>query len=362
MIERSVCATFVVSCFRCVMAAVILARETQMHVRFPAVVLLLALAGCEGSANGPRHASVEGAVMGTYYVFTARCMDTNAAFKSAAKALSDVDAELSTYKPDSQLMQLNQTPVGVPRQASPGLWYVLSLSAVVREQSGGAFDVSIGALVNAWGFGPVKPLDAPRAEEIQRLLPPKDGGFELREPDQVTRTRDDVFIDLSAIAKGYGVDIAVESLRRSGCTDAMVDVGGEVRAFGVNKENQPWRIGIEVPSDLQTGVEAVVTLQDRAIATSGDYRNYREVDGHRISHTIDPRDGYPIRHGLASVSVVRDTTADADAWATALNVLGPDAGFALAEREAIPVYMLVRQARGFDERYTSAMKSLLELL
>ena len=331
-----------------------------MHVRFPAVVLLLALAGCEGSVDGPRYASVEGAVMGTYYVFTARCTDTDAAFRSAAKGLADVDAELSTYKPDSQLMRLNQTPVGTPVQASIGLWSVLSLAKVVRQQSGGAFDVSVGALVNAWGFGPEKTLAAPDTEEIQRLLPPDDGGFELFEPDQVTRTRDDVFIDLSAIAKGYGVDVAVERLRHGGCTDAMVDVGGEVRAYGVNKQNHPWRIGIEIPSDLQTGVEAVVTLQDRAVATSGDYRNYREVDGRRISHTIDPRDGYPIRHGLASVSVVRDTTADADAWATALNVLGPEAGFELAEREAIPVYMLVRHAKGFDERYTSAMKNLLE--
>ncbi len=331
-----------------------------MHVRFPAIVLILALAGCGDLAGGPRHETVEGAVMGTYYVFTARCSDSDAAFKSAAKALADVDAELSTYKPDSQLMRLNQTPVGTPLPATAGLWSVLSLARAVREQSGGAFDVSVGALVNAWGFGPVKTLDAPPAEEIQRLLPPSDGGFELLESEHVTRTRDDVFIDLSAIAKGYGVDVAVDSLRRSGCTDAMVDVGGEVRAFGVNKENQPWRIGIETPSDLQTGVEAVVTLHNRAIATSGDYRNYREVDGRRISHTIDPRDGYPIRHALASVSVVRDTTADADAWATALNVLGPDAGLELAEREAIPVYMLVRRANGFDERYTSAMKSLLE--
>jgi len=323
-------------------------------------VLLLVLAGCEGFVVGPRYASVEGAVMGTYYVLTARCTDTDAAFSSAAKGLAAVDAELSTYKPHSQLMLLNQTAVGTPVRASIGLWSVLSLARDVREISGGAFDVSVGALVNAWGFGPVKTLDAPSSDEILRLLPPEDGGFELFEPDQVTRTRDDVFIDLSAIAKGYGVDVAVESLRRNGCTDAMVDVGGEVRAFGVNKHSQPWRIGIEIPSDLQTGVEAVVALEDRAVATSGDYRNYREVEGRRISHTIDPRDGYPIRHGLASVSVVRDTAAEADAWATALNVLGPEAGLALAEREAIPVYMLVRQAKGFDGRYTSAMKNLLE--
>ncbi len=333
-----------------------------MDVRFPAAALVLALAGCGGLAGGPRHASVEGAVMGTYYVFTARCTESDVAFKSAAKALAAVDAELSTYNPDSQLMRLNQTPVGKRLPATAGLWSVLLLANTVREQSGGAFDVSVGALVNAWGFGPTKTLDSPTAEEIRRLLPSGDGGFSLHEPDQVTRTRDDVFIDLSAIAKGYGVDVAIESLRNSGCTDAMVDVGGEVRAFGVNKENQPWRIGIETPSDLQTGVEAVITLHDRAVATSGDYRNYREVDGQRISHTIDPRDGYPIRHALASVSVVRDTAAQADAWATALNVLGPDAGLELAEREAIPAYMLVRRANGFDERYTSAMKSLLESL
>jgi len=331
-----------------------------MGVRFPAVLLFMALAGCGGMDGRPRYASIEGEVMGSYYVFTAQCTDAEAAFAVAAQVLSDLDAELSTYKPDSPLMRLNRTKVATPVKASAEMWSVLSLARTVRERSGGAFDVSVGALVNAWGFGSVKGQAAPEAAEIQRLLPPRDGGFELLEPDQVMRTRDDVFIDLSAIAPGYGVDLAIESLQRSGCTDAMVDVSGEVRAYGVNKENRPWRIGIETPSDLQAGVEAVVTLMDRAVATSGDYRNYREVDGRRISHTIDPRDGYPIRHALASVSVVRDTAAEADAWATALNVLGPDAGLELAERESIPVYMLVRQANGFGERYNSAMKSLLE--
>lgn len=331
-----------------------------MDVRFPAVGLFMVLAGCGGLDSGHRYASIKGEVMGSYYVFTAQCADPDAAFASAGQVLSDLDAEMSTYKPDSRLMQLNRTPASKPITVSPGLWSVLSLARIVREQSGGAFDVSVGALVNAWGFGPVKGQAAPETAEIQRLLPPKDGGFELVEPDQVMRTRDDVFIDLSAIAPGYGVDLAIASLRRSGCTDAMVDVSGEVRAFGVNNENRPWRIGIESPTYLQTGVEAVVMLVDRAISTSGDYRNYREVDGHRISHTIDPRDGYPIRHALASVSVVRDTAAEADAWSTALNVLGPDAGLELAEKESIPVYMLVRQANGFSERYTSAMKSLLE--
>ncbi len=336
-----------------------------MRVRFPALVLFLVvftgwLAGCGGMDGGPRYESFEGEVMGSYYVFTARCPDPTAAFTSATQVLSALDAEMSTYKPDSPLMQLNRTAVSTPFEATTGLWAVLSLAKTVREQSGGAFDVSVGALVNAWGFGAEKVQARPADPEIQRLLPPADGGFELLEPYRIRRTRDDVFIDLSAIAPGYGVDLAIESLRRSGCTDAMVDVSGEVRAYGVNKENRSWRIGIETPSELQTGVEAVVALVDRAVATSGDYRNYREVNGQRLSHTIDPRDGYPIRHALASVSVVRDTAAEADAWATALNVLGPDAGLELAERESIPAYMLVRQANGFGERYTSGMKSLLE--
>ena len=333
-----------------------------MYVRFPLFLLAVLMPGLMAGCGEPQHVSVQGTVMGSYYVFNARCADPETAFRNAATLLAELDADLTTYQEGSRLMRLNRAAVGEPVVASPAMWAVLSLSGSVRSRSGGAFDVASGALVNAWGFGPVKTESEPDEATIRSLLPPADGGFQLLPPDRVARTRQDVFIDLSAVAPGYGTDLVIDSLKASGCTDAMVDVGGEVRAYGLNGDGRVWRIGIETPAELQTGIQAVVELKDVAIATSGDYRKYREVNGRRISHTIDPRDGYPIRHGLASVSVVQATAAEADAWATAINVLGPDAGFAFAEQHAIPAYFLLRSASGFDSRYTEAMKAYLEQL
>ena len=315
-----------------------------------------------GGTSAPDYASRQGSIMGTYFSMTARCGNHSApVFDSAVSALEGVDARMSTYRPDSLLMQLNRHPPGEDMVVSADLWAVLQLADEVRRETGGAFDAAIGALVNAWGFGPVPAGSVPTAEEIHALLPPAGGGYRLLPPDRVARTAATVFIDLSAIAKGFAVDVALQALLAGGCTDAMVDVGGEVRVVGTNPSGASWRIGIETPVALHGGVQAVLALRDQAVATSGDYRNYREVDGERVSHTIDPRDGHPIRHGLASVTVVHATTAAADAWATALNVLGPDAGFELATRKNLPVYLLVRSGDGFQARYTEAMKPLMSL-
>ena len=334
-----------------------------MSVRFWAILLFgISLAqGCS-SPSKTGYASKQGSVMGTYYVLTARCIDAaEIRLDSAARALTRVDAEMTTWNPDSMLMRLNRLPPGETMTVSQEMWQVLDVSEQVRKESGGAFNVSVGALVNAWGFGSVKTDKKPTPEEISALLPTSDGGYGLSVPELVSRSRGDVFIDLSAVAKGHAVDAALEVLRDGGCPDAMVDVGGEVRAIGNGPARDGWRIGIESPSPIHGGIEAVLPLRNRAVATSGDYRNFRTVDGERISHTIDPRDGYPIRHGLASITVVHETTALADAWATALNVLGPNEGLELAHRLNLPVYMLVRSSDGFDAVYTDAMKSLMDL-
>lgn len=311
------------------------------------------------------YVSTEGSIMGSYYAMTARCPDSaDTAFATAADALKAVDAEMSTWKDDSMLMHLNRLPPGEPLQVSQRLFRVLETAESVRIKSGGAFDVSAGALVAAWGFGAggaKNAAHAPTADEVRRLLPASGGGYQLSPPDVVSRRTAGTFIDLSALAPGYGTDLALKALIDAGCTDAMVDVSGEVRTTGRNPQGEVWKIGIESPAMVHEGITAVLQLDGRAVATSGDYRNYREVDGRRISHTIDARDGYPIRHGLASVSVVMETAMEADAWATALNVLGPEAGLELAEQMNLPVYMLVRSADGFDAVYTDAMKPLMGL-
>lgn len=359
------------------MPAVFLARFARMSVRsrsllwscVKTVLISIFAVGCtrpvDTADRSGAYASTEGSIMGSYYAMTAKCPGSHeAAFAAAVTELESLDAEMSTWKEDSTLMRLNRLPPGETMTVSPRLFRVLETAESVRVQSGGAFDVSVGALVNAWGFGARDTEDArhaPSADHVKRLLPSAGSGYRLYPPDTATRQTAETFIDLSALAPGYGTDLALQALIDAGCSDAMVDVSGEVRATGRNPEGEVWKIGIESPAVFQGGITGVLQLDERAVATSGDYRNYREVDGRRISHTIDPRDGYPIRHGLASVTVVMATAMEADAWATALNVLGPEAGLELAQRMEIPVYMLVRKPEGFDPVYTENMKPLMGL-
>lgn len=299
----------------------------------------------------------EGGTMGTTYRVVVRGVDPSRREKLGATIESEleaVNASMSTYKDDSELSQLNRSPVGEAFSVSPELEEVVALAEQVSEASDGAFDVTVGALVDAWGFGPTRDESAPSDDEIARLRAQIGWRRVQRSPGTMTRTTELLRVDLSAIAKGYGVDRVAAALRAAGVEHFMVEVGGEIRTAGERQANEAWRIGIEEPhaDPAKRSLHRVVQLDDAAMATSGDYRNYREVDGRRVSHTLDPRNGRPIEHRLASVSVIADQAALADAWATALNVLGPDAGLALAQRQGLAVYMIIRENNGFETRAT----------
>ena len=232
----------------------------------------------------------------------------------------------------------------------------------ISERTGGAYDVTVGPLVNAWGFGAEESRPDLGGEEIAALL--ERVGFEQLELDAEERTlrrrRADLYVDLSSIAKGYAVDLVAEALAAEGLGDVWVEVGGEVRAAGRNAEGRAWRLGIERPRLEPGALQRILPLADAAVATSGDYRNYRERDGVRFSHIIDPRSGWPIRHRLASVSVVHERCTVADGLATALLVLGPDEGWEMALADDLAVLFLVRDGDDFAERMTPRFEALLE--
>ncbi len=271
--------------------------------------------------------------------------------------LDGVNGAMSTWLPDSELSRLNAHDSTEPFPLSPQLLTVLSAARTVSEQSGGAFDITIAPVVEAWGFGVDDPLRGPTDAEAAILM--ADVGWEKLILDETastaTKTDPALTADLSAIAKGYGVDAVAQTIQNAGYTDYMIEVGGEIRAAGHNASGVFWQIGIEQP-DAERGVlHGILPLADTGMATSGDYRNYIEQDGVRISHTIDARTGHPITHTLASVSVLHDSAMLADALATAINVLGPEEGHALAESLNLPVLMLVRTAPGeFSEKTTAA--------
>ena len=330
----------------------------------------LALAGCgerghlPSAAGGPQQFG--GETMGTGYVVKlagavlgARRLEQLAA--DVQSALDGVDRGMSIYRPESELMRFNRHPGSVPLPLSQDLYQVLAAGQRVAELSQGAFDVSVAPLVDAWGFGPQKRREVPAPGEVQSRRAAVDWRSLRLDPHGRTATKahGGLQADLGGIAKGYGVDLAARAIEALGVEDYMIEVGGEVRTRGRNAAGQAWRIGIEEPDAVPQRSRRVVPLRDRAMATSGDYRIYFEQAGRRYSHEIDPRTAAPIAHGLASVTVVADDCMTADALATALIVLGPQAGWALAQRQGLAAHFIVREADGrLNDRATEAFDAL----
>ena len=268
----------------------------------------------------------------------------------------------STYEPTSELSRLNATPVGMPLGVSRELQEVLLLARTIHRQSFATFDVSVGELVNLWGFGPQATHAIPSEVAINAALLRL--GAEKYEVDAragtVTRLAD-ITLDLSGIAKGYAVDRLAELLQSAGLVHFLVEVGGEVRTSGWQKPLQSWVLAIEDPATGGTAPLALIDThgQSLALAGSGDYRNFFEVDGKRYSHELNPRTGRPVDHALAAVTVKADTAAEADAWATALMVLGPVDGPLLAEKRGMAAYFVIRGDQGWESRYTPGFEPFL---
>lgn len=295
---------------------------------------------------------ISGRAMGTTYhvkVVPAPdgALDESRVAATIRAAVDDVDSRMSTYRPDSELMRFNRAGTEAV-EVSAALIEVMLEARRVFELTDGAFDVTVGPLVDAWGFGPDSAGNPPSDAAVRRLLETHGmDGIEIDAGSRVLRKlRPEIRCDLSAIAKGYAVDVVASRLAALGLTDFMVEIGGEVAAVGRNADGAVWRIGIERPEAVRREVWAAVELADAAMATSGDYRNYIERDGVRLSHLIDPRIGRPIEHRLASVSVVHQRCMTADALATALSVLGPADGRELVERAHIAALFLIREPNG----------------
>jgi len=271
--------------------------------------------------------------------------------------LIDVNTAMSTYQNDSEISQLNRSESTEPFKVSADFFYVMERSQEISSKSNGAFDMTLGPLINLWGFG----------TKGERTTVPSDSqitakrayvGYEkvVLDKDNLSVTKKDprVVCSLSAIAKGFGVDKVAELLESLNINDYYVEIGGEVRVKGRNASNVPWRIGIAVPG--YGGVDKIISLTDMSMATSGDYLNYFEEDGVRYSHTIDAVTGKPITHNLASVTVIHESCAMADGYATAINVLGPEKGMALAEKENLAVYMIIRSGDNFEKKMNEEFK------
>ena len=345
-----------------------------MRVRQLAVVGLALAAGVSASAGGGGDEAalvytyeLQGATMGTTYTVrvdsAVRPFSDGELGARVQGVLDDLNARMSTYVGDSEVSRLNAAGPDDIVTLSGDTYFVLQSAVFLAEISGGAFDPTVGALVNAWGFGPVNPSTAPSDFELASLS--AHTGIENLEmsPDAMTVRKLDPLarVDLSAIAKGYAADKVGDLLEENGLERYMVEVGGEVLVGEPKRDGTAWRIGIETPDVDAQHLQRLVPLQGHAMATSGNYRNFYVMDGRTVGHTIDPRDGQPVDHNGASVSVIHESCMMADGMATVLMVMGPDEGFEWAESNGVAAMFVVHDGQGFVERLTTAFKDLAEV-
>ena len=323
-----------------------------------AVLFALLLAGC--GERGGEH-GFQGAVMGTSWSFKlfeeAVGEDEFAAIASeAARRLDEIEAAMSTYIGTSQVSRFNASRSTEWQAVSSEVVEVVAYAQRISELSGGAFDITVAPLVELWGFAGEAVVQPPAAAAVARAR--RTVGYRhlsfRRQPPALRKDVPELRIDLAAIAKGFAVDRVVDILHRRGIKNYLVEVGGELRASGRNQELEPWRVGVEKPTPGWREVMRAVQLDGIGIATSGDYRNFIELDGKRYSHEIDPHSGRPMLYRGVSVTVIAPTAMAADAWATGLFVTGKEKGMKIARDQGLAVYYIEQTGDGFVQTMNKA--------
>lgn len=334
-----------------------------------ALLAVALLASCRPTPSTPDTVEFTGSSMGT--TWSVRVVDRatrlDATTQAAVQAviqdeLNRVDFLMSTWNGASELSRFNASPSLEPFAVSPETFEVFQWSARLWEETGGTLDPTLAPLIDAWGFGRNRSVPVPDDATVARLR--ADVGMPLVELDPhgawVRKRRAGVRVDFSALAPGYAADRVQAALAARGLHDVLIDVSGELIARGRNADGQPWQVAIERPRTDGRGVARVVPLVDRAMATSGDYRNYRDVGGVRLPHILDPATGRPVGHALTSVTVFDALAVRADALSTALLVMGPERAMAFARSHDVPAVLLVRTAdTQLEERTSPAFDAMI---
>ncbi|MCC5867164.1 MAG: FAD:protein FMN transferase [Gammaproteobacteria bacterium] len=324
----------------------------------------LLVSGCDGP---PQVHSLSGYTMGTEWsvrlVARPGAGELGGVRQEIDAALETVNAQMSTYRESSDISRFNRLSPGERIELPAEFGKVLLAALEMADATDGAYDPTVGPLVNLWGFGPDgRRTRAPAEEEIdaarsrvgwqQLEVITREGTIELVQPGGV-------YLDLSSIAKGFAVDLIAERLDALGFDAYLIDIGGDMRMRGHRPDGRGWRIGIERPVPEMRAVHSVIAPGDRAVATSGSYRNFYIDDAKERSHTIDPRSGHPVPPELLSVTVLDDSAMVADALATAIMVLGPQDGYAFARARELPVLLMVLEDDMINERMTPAFAPFL---
>ncbi|EPY4498433.1 thiamine biosynthesis lipoprotein ApbE [Klebsiella quasipneumoniae] len=327
--------------------------------------------GCDSATTPATPAStatvLDGKTMGTFWRVSVIGVDEAKAQALRAKVQAQLDADdrlLSTWKNDSALMRFNHAADTRPWPVSEAMADIVTLSLRIGAKTDGAMDITVGPLVNLWGFGPDKqPVATPDAQAIaaakartglQHLQVINQSGRQFLQKDIP-----DLFVDLSTVGEGYAADHLARLMEQEGISRYLVSVGGALVSRGMNGEGKPWRVAIQKPTDRENAVQAIVDINGHGISTSGSYRNYYELDGKRISHVIDPQTGQPITHKLVSVTVIAPTALEADGWDTGLMVLGPEKAQHVVREQGLAVYMIVKEGEGFKTWMSPQFRTFL---
>jgi thiamine biosynthesis lipoprotein len=318
------------------------------------LVISALLIACSPPKNQETH--ITGPTMGTTYnvkFVPVVGVDKETLKQQIEQSLIDINLLMSTYIENSELSRFNQWSSVEPFPMSARTLQVLNEAKRLGNMSDGLLDVTVGPLVNLWGFGPQsRPVKMP-SDELIKMTRQQVGLNKLTlGPSWASKTEPTLYVDLSTIAKGFAVDQLAELLGTHEITNYLVEIGGEMRLSGLKASGTPWKIAIEKPETDQRSVQKIISIGTNAVATSGDYRNYYETDGVRYSHLINPNTGYPISHNLVSVTVIHPSSMTADGLATALNVMGKEKALELAETFNIAVLLITKEKDGFNE-YTS---------
>ncbi|WON75704.1 FAD:protein FMN transferase ApbE [Serratia sp. UGAL515B_01] len=324
------------------------------------------LTACNEPETRPQ-LDIEGKTMGTFYsvkVSGVISQNKQQLQQEIDALLEQANDDISTYRPNSVLSRFNQNASKDPQPIPRGMADIVLTAQRIGRDTGGAMDITVGPLVNLWGFGPDKHVakipsqqqidDARSYTGLQHLKLLSDHQGEWLQKDLPG-----MYVDLSTLGEGYGVDQLVKLMARKGITNYLVSVGGAVSSRGVNGQNKPWRVAIQKPTDRENAVQALVDLQGYGISTAGSYRNYFEKDGQRYSHVIDPLTGRPITHKLVSATVIAPTALEADGWDTGLMVLGTEKALKLAEEKGLAVYLITKTEDGFSAVMTPQFKAFL---
>jgi len=328
--------------------------------------LLFILTGCfPGSDLAKKEILLQGRTMGTTYNVKVVVENNNV---NVTKLQADIDAlleqinqEMSTYIPDSELSRFNKLQSTEPVEISKGLVIVIAEAIRLGQISAGKLDVTAGAVINLWGFGPeFRPETVPSDEEIAAAKAKVGINKLTLKGNLLSKSIPNLYVDLSTIAKGYGADLVADLIAKQGFTDYIVEIGGEMRLNGFKHTGELWHVAVEKPITEQRVVHQVIVPKNNALATSGDYRIFFEVDGQRFSHIIDPDTGRPINHKLVSVTVIHPSSMTADGLSTAMMVMGEEKAYAFAKKHDLAALFIYKTDDGFGERFTVKFKQYLK--